>query len=431
MLERSGFENEIVNLGLRPPSPLGEGETSDYELPPEKLAPFQIRGGLYSPDFRKAQLAKDGIILTASKTGPEEGRLAARSPFSAKITKEIAQLERGRFNRWVQKYNAFIIHFDEVLRQIGRLRDLLSVGAPEEPKAMSGRQKASVYRKPGTQTDRDKKEAYRQWRVAPDSAQKNYLQTVKALARAYSEVDRQRGIYWEALNDFEKTIMEAKRLKKPVFEDAFPSLADLVGILTAGSVKGGAASLFAVGVDWFLEVRKMRQQYDEKLKRFLEDFKMIKAATAYDLAKIQRAGDDYWQSFSDRVEATHKLRDFRSETRQRAALFGEALGSNKLPDTVKAQIRMPPLVSDAWHALAVSGAHARNHFDAIMKEKPFLQWATMRYKKRTDFGYEDIDEVFIAFKRASSWSEVLTAQAVAEWKAKDALWEEMWTKFNV
>jgi hypothetical protein len=406
---------------------LGERET---QLPPEKLAPFEIRGGLYSPQWRKRELAADGIILTANRVGKEEKRLASKSPFPIKITKEIAQLEGGRFNRWVQKYNAFTIYFEEVLRQIGRLRDLLSVGAPGEPKAMSDPQRASVYRKPGMQIDRDKKDAYRQWRVAPDSAQKNYLQTVSALARAYSEVDRQRGLYWEALAEFEKTIMQAKGLKKPVFEDAFPSLADLIGTMT-GSAKAGAASGAAIMVDWYLEVRKMRQDYDEKLRRFLDDFKMIKDAKAYDLMKIDRAGNDYWQSFSDRGVAAKQLEQWRSETRQKAALFGEALGSNKLYDTVKAQLRMPPLVSDAWYALAKLGPEARSHYDKVMKERDFLQWAMPRYKKRRDFGFEDIDEVFIAFRRTFSWNEVLTNEAIAGWKAKDELWEKMWKNFNV
>jgi hypothetical protein len=412
MRERNSFETELFNLGLRetletsaPELLFGEKEALAYELPPKALAPFQVRGGLYLPGQKKAELSQSGIILTSNKVGKEEGKLAIRAPAPITINKELSRLEDHRFDRWVAKYNEFTIYFEEVLRAIGRLRDILSVGAPEEPTNMTDLQRASVWRKPGTQTKEDKKTKYRLWRVAPESAQAKFLATASALPGTYRLVDESRQAYWRALSRFERTIKEARRLKKPEFEDVFPSLADLVGTMT-GSAKAGAASVFAIGIDWYLEVRKRRKEYDEKLRIFKERAKTLKDIRTDDFEVLEKAAADYWRQFTERDMRLGLLNYLRSESRQKAAHFGEALGNPNAPDSVKAQLRMAPLVSDAWTVLAVMGPKALTSLNSTLKERAFMHWAKRRYQRGPDpYGAEEITKVLLAFDRADSWKE--------------------------
>jgi hypothetical protein len=49
--------------------------------------------------------------------------------------------DAAKLGEWVGRYNDFSHYFEEVLRAIGRLRDLLSAGSPEGPNDLTPVQK--------------------------------------------------------------------------------------------------------------------------------------------------------------------------------------------------------------------------------------------------------------------------------------------------
>ena len=170
----------------------------------------------------------------------------------------------------------------------------------------------------------------------------------------------------------------------------------------------------------------------KKLKIFKERVNTLKGIKIGNFEVLETAARDYWRKFNERDFASARRDHFRSESRQRAALFGESLGSPRWPDSIKAQLRMAPLVSDAWKALAVLGPKALKSLSSALKERAFMHWAKTRYQRgKNTYDIDGLHDVLLAFDRADSWREVITQEEVEEWQAMNALWDEMWNNFNV
>ena len=408
----------------------------DYEAPrpsPSPMELFQIKGGLYSAkDKAHAAQHPAGLVLTATVVGPQERRLWDRGPATISVGKEISRFEDGKLGAFVENYNEFTHHFEEVLRAIGRLRDLLSAGAPEAPTDLTPTQKFALRPTDDTQPTVEKKRSYREWRnaqelyAAGDGKGGLIAGRVYEVARTGREFELARQAFWQAQGKLRRTIAEAKRLDKPKFEALDIRLSDIV------SAVQGWWELAAVAVDAVLDARKKRAEYDAKMQRFAEIVKDTNAAVRDDFEAFRNAATVYWAKLTAHRTSAVECNKARIEARQKAALFGQALAPrSERRNHVLAAIRMPALVSDAWRALAIIGPPALKKLSAVLASPSLVERAAFHYGRSDPYGLDDVSQVIKAFKVAQSWKGVLTKDDVAEWVAMNRLWDETFNRFNV
>lgn len=439
MRQRIRFEMELAALGVEPtpssaalqPSlePSFERETPKVT---DKFDKYRIRGGLYSAK-EKAHAASHpkGLLLTVPPVlGKEERSLASRAPATLRIIKEMARFENGKLGDYVQHFNEFSNNFEEVLRHIGRLRDLLSAGAPEAPTDLTATQKLSLRPTDNTQPSNAKKKAYAHWRAA----QRLYAETdsrgALAKGRAHEVIlagrdfDGARMDYWHAVGQLQRTIAEAKRLKKPTF-DLDIKLADVVEVL-----QGEWGLLHAV--DYVLEARDKRQEYDRKMKAFEDIVKNADSALKDHFEALKRAGRQYWAKHAAYRTSLDARAAARGEARRAAAELGQELAPpRERRNAVLAGIRMPALVADAWRVLAIIGPLALKDLTAVLGSAALIDRATFHFAKPDPYGLSDLTAVRRSFAQAQSWKEVLTRDDVQEWVAMNRLWDETFNRFYV
>lgn len=442
MRERTRLEAELVALGLRRAGPalalVREREVyepREYQArvggAVDPMDRFRIRGGLYTAAEKKhAASHPRGLLLTAPVIGKQERSLVGRAPASLSISKELARFEAGKLGEYVQNYNDFSDLFEEVLRHIGRLRDLLSAGAPEAPTDLNATQQTSLRPTDNSQATAAKKRAYRDWR----NAQAEYATTdskgnlvggsVQQMLKASRAFDLSRQDFWQAQGEFRRTLAEAKRLGKPTF-DLDIKLADVVEV-----AQGGLGLLHVA--DYVLEARSKRKEYDAKMKVFADVVKNTNTALRDHFEAMKNAGEVYWERLADYRGSIDARNAARANARERVMLFGQELAPrSEKRNQVLATIRMPALVADAWRALAITGKAALRRLQAVLGSEELLKRANFHYAKRDPFGIEDITQIIQSFKRADSWKGVLTKDDVEEWAAMSKLWDETFTKFNV
>ena len=384
--------------------------------PGDPLDRYRIRGSLYSKEYQMwAAFDPSGLIRTSSAIGPEESRLAMDGPPGLAIGKELMRFENGRLGEFVLKFNEFTLYFDEVLRSIGRLRDLLSAGAPEAPTDLTLLQKRSLRPTDDFQPSRSRKQAYSDWRLR----QRAYA----ALRSTGREHELARHAYWRAHGQLLRTL--ATQIDKPTFESIALSLGDI-----ASAVTGGWAGVLVVLGDKLIETHKNRAEYNEAMKRFQELLKKTKAQVRDELEAMTEAGTVYWDNLEKYRKAIQAREEARASTREAAASLGqELLSPAERRGQMASEIRMPPMVSDAWRALALAGPTAFVKLSAVLKAGPLIERAVFHFAKPDPTRTSDIAAVIKAFKQAQSWKGVLTKDDVNEWIAVDKLWNETFEKF--
>jgi 3',5'-cyclic AMP phosphodiesterase CpdA len=414
---------------------LGEDNPPDSDQRPTELSDYQIKGGLYSAK-QKIFHAQDrrGLILTASVVCKWEEKLALRGPSTVVISKEMTRFEGNRLGEFVENFNEFTHYFDEVLRAIGRLRDLLSAGAPEAPTDMTPAQKFALRPTDDRQITGEKKRAYRDWREAQAryAAADGVHSLVFEVPRTGRQFDDARQTFWEAQGTLSRTIAQAKRDGKPKFKEIELKFSDLVSV--ALGVTGEDWKLVVLVADKVREALKNKAEYEAKLKEFSLLVKNIKGAIQDQFEAFRRAGATYWTEFEIHRETIAERDKARIEARRRAADFGQAIAPHAESRLhVLAAIRMPALVSDAWRALAIVGPPALAKLTSALASRGLIDRATFHYQKSKPdpFGVEDITNIIGALKRAESWKIVLTKNDVDEWVAMNNLWEETFNKFDV
>lgn len=438
MRERASFEAELIDLGSREvvealaiQQELAVSEPRVYEM----IEPYVIRGGLYGPR-EKAYHAEHraGLIRTSSVVGKQERNLAGRAPYTLSIGKEITRFEAGEMGKWVTEYNAFTHYFEEVLRSIGRLRDLLSAGAPEAPTDLTPVQKHALRPTDDTNPSGDKKDKYKQWRDAQDRyATERQGELIGGFVFEVTTTGRNfdfaRQAFWQAQGRLARSVAEGKRLKTPQLEGIDVSLADLAGVVSAGSGPGAVIAGLGILVDWALEARKHRKEYDAKMKQLEQMVKTAKGAIADDFEAFKGAGEKYWAHYSNHSMSIWERDKARGEARQAAARLGQELApSSETRGRVLAAIRMPALVSDAWRSLAIIGPTALKKLSSVLVARPLIEKAKFHYPPRP---LTEMDDIIKAYNRANSWKGVLTKEEVDEWKATNMLWVETFNTFNV
>ncbi len=409
-------------------SPLFESAplSSMLDLAPE---PYSIHGGLYNRDQKKYHAShRSGLLRTASIVGRQERKLYDLSPGRILIGKELTRYENGKLGDWIEDYNAFTDYFEEVLRAIGRLRDLISAGAPEAPGDMTPFQKLSF--KPTDDGARGGriKPPYQAWRAE----QEKYLKLVIDAAAIGREVGRRRKDFWQAQGELARAIGVAKRMSKPEFEAIDAKLSDVVSIATAGTLATGVVTGAAVLIDWIVEARKNREAYDRKLGLFIETVRDQKDAIKDRLEAMQNASARYWTDVT-RYRTTIDERDLaRKKSREAAGTFTQNLleRSEKRPSKY-GSVRMPAQIAEAWRTLAIVGPRALKLQTSLKQRWGLVDDAAKRFRrlKSDPLGVDDITQVARAALRADSWREVLTKDDVEEWIAMSGLWEETYTKF--
>lgn len=280
MRERNRLDIEVARLGLKP---LPQGLRAAREMTcislelesPDPMAPYYIVGGAYTPDQKRdASQHPRGLILTASVVGREERKLSVQGPSPINIGKDLTNFENGKLAEAIAHFNAFTFYFDEVLRAIGRLRDLLSAGAPEAPKLMSALQAHALRPTNDRSSDAPKNIAYDAWR----KAQREYVSASDAGKLnggvVYEVADKSKKIvaaryeFWQADGDLRR-ILKAK-LSAREFQAISLSMNSLASIIFSGSVKAAATAGASIGLDLILEARENRKDYDRQMKK-LED----------------------------------------------------------------------------------------------------------------------------------------------------------------
>jgi hypothetical protein len=446
MRERLTLEREVSLLEL-PAS--GRSNGYDLELPlafekatarsADPLDAFRIRGGLYSAT-EKTSVLKDpkGFLLTADVVmGKEERRIIPKGPTAIAIGRTLTRFEDGKLGDFIENYNAFTLYSDDILHAIGRLRDLLSVGAPEAPHELTRAQVRSLQRTNDAAPTVDKKSYYGQWRLAQEA----YIKSIYKVVNSSLQAGYQRAQYWGAQEKFRETL--SKKLDKPTFDAIDFKLSDLHGLATAGPVVGtsmsvvgsvGIAGLVLLG-DLIIDARKKRQEYDAQMRRFEEQLKRAKAEATTDYFNMRNFGKAYWDLVEQHAADLKDREERRKWARFSTALLGQklAVGVKDSQKALLAEIRMPEMVSDAWHTLAVVGPHARSKLSKALAAAPVVSRAMFHYQKsRPDpFENEDITRVVNAWRTANRWKAILTKEEVQEWIAMEKLWIEFFNKFNV
>ena len=399
----------------------------------DDLERYRIEGGRYSP--KEKQHAAEhlaGLVLTSPVIGKEEQKLSMRGPTPIFVSKEKMRFDGGRLGEFVSDFNEFTHYFDDVLHGIGRLRDLLSAGAPEAPTDMTATQKRALRPTDDTQPSLGKKDAYRNWLEAQAKYATMHAKgglpggLVFEVARTGRDFDKARQEFWEAKGKLSRTIAAAKGLTHPQF-DLQLKLSDLVSL-------ADPVTAVATGLDKLIEARQKRQEYDAKMKEFEAAVTSAGDAARDDFEAFKRASATYWTKVADHQAALEDRDNARIESRQRAAHVGQAIAEPaETRSPVLAGVRMPLLVADAWHALAVTGPPARQKLAKVLLGETVVVTASKK-----DWGWRDdpmelndITQIRLAWQQAQSWEVVLTKEEVEEWVAMDKLWEETLTKFNV
>ena len=438
MKERSRFEAELMDLGsqgvVKTFTMQQELEINDpraYEM----IEPYVIRGGLYDAREKAYHAGhRKGLIRTSSAVGKQERNLVGRAPYTLSIGKEMTRFESGEMGKWVAEYNEFTHHFEEVLRSIGRLRDLLSAGAPEAPTDLTPVQKRALRPTDDTKATGSKKDRYRQWRAAQDRyAAESQGELVGGfvfeVAQTGRDFDFARQAFWQAQGKLARSVAEGKRLKKPQFEDIDISLADIAGVVSAGSVPGAAIAGLGILVDWTLEARKHRKEYDAKMKHLEQMVQNAKGIIADDFEAFKGTGEKYWAHYFIHRRSIWERDKARDAARQAAALLGQELAPlSETRGIVLAAIRMPVLVSDAWRSLAIIGPKALKKLSSVLAARSLIEKAKFHYPPRP---YTEMYDILNAYNRANSWKGVLNKEEVDEWKAMNLFWVETFNKFNV
>lgn len=438
MKDRTRFETELVDLGLQqaPTSlrALREFEVADaFEAEtPDWLDEYRIRDGLYTREQkRRAAEHPKGLLLTASFVGKEERKLATRGPSTVSIGKELTRFKNGKLGEFVANFNEFTYFFDEVLREIGRLRDLVSAGCPEAPQLMTPRQKHALRPTDDRSGTNNKKIAYRLWR----SAQLAYAVTdrdgklVKGIAydapKLARSVARHRQAYWQAQGDLSRTL--EKHHNKPQYQMISVKISDIASVVLAG--KGAATSALVLGADLLLEARKNREEYNAKMKEFLAAVETRNEEIEDKLEKHRVAGESYWDAV-ETVQGALTQRDMvRRQARLAAGDFGQSLPSrSESRKPVLAEIRMPALVADAWRVLAMNGEEAKNKISTVVNERELVLEAKFHFEKPRP---EEIKKLVAAYNYAVKREPVLNRDEVKIWLETNKLWNEQFNKFNV
>lgn len=447
MRERTRFEAELVALGLRAASPAAlprrEFEVDDLReyqarVRPvaDPLAKFRIQGGLYSAAEKKYAITHPkGFMLTAPVLGKEERSLGGRAPATLTVSKELARFEGGRLGDYVQNYNDFSNLFEEVLRHIGRMRDLLSVGAPEAPTDLSKAQQHTLRPTDNSEATLMKKELFDRWRGAQQAYAEADSRGNLAGGRIHESLAASREFYlarqdfWQAQGELRRTIAEAKRLGKPTF-DLDIKLNDLAEIVMGINVVDSGLGLLHV-VDYMLEARNKRKEYDAKMKVFADVVKNTNEALRDRFEAMKNAGERYWTRLETYRTSLIERDKARVAARAAALRFGQAIApTSEKRDPVLALLRMPAAVSDAWRALAIVGPAALKKLQAVLTSKALLDRANFHYAKPDPLGLDDITQIRKSYARAASWTGVLTKDDVEEWVAMDKLWQEVFIRFN-
>jgi hypothetical protein len=404
----------------------------------EMIEPYVIRGGLYDPREKTYHAGhRKGLIRTSSIVGEQELNLVRRAPYTLSIGKEMTRFEAGEMGKWVADYNAFTHHFKEVLRSIGRLRDLLSAGAPEAPTDLTPVQKRALRPTDDTKASGSKKDRYRQWRAAQDRYAAEHQGKlvggfVFEVAQTGRDFDFARQAFWQAQGKLARSVAEGKRLKKPQFEDIDVSLADIAGVVSAGSVPGAAIAGLGILVDWALEARKHRKEYDAKMKQLEQMVKNAKGINADDFEAFKGAGEKYWAHYFNHRRSIWERDKARDAARQAAALLGQELAPlSETRGIVLGAIRMPALVSDAWRSLAIIGPNALKKLSSVLAARELIGKAKFHYQKTKPDPYSELSDIIRAYNMARSWRNVLTQEEIDEWKQMNKLWVETFDTFNV
>ena len=417
-----------------------EGSEATEELLVEGYDDYVIQGGRYTPEERRhAATDLSGLVLTSSVIGKFERRLTGRAPYPLSVGKEWDRFGSGRLGTFVADYNEFTNYLGEVLAAIGRLQDLLSAGAPEMPNLMTSAQKRALRPTTDRPEDTDKKILYRQWR----DEQARYATSeggvlgglVFEVGSTAGQFEEQRHAFWQAAGELKRTIENARRLgkDKPTYEALDLSLSDALALVDP-------YALAAKAVDLVVDAYQKRKEYDAKMSEFARRVGQATDEVKDRFEKLRDVEKSYWAALLRHRQAIRDLERTRPETRQKAALLGQKLAppGEKRPQ-VLAEIRMPILVADAWHALAVIGPAARAKLNKTLKGRDTVEEASRRdlsWRPKSMGGppadpFAEITQIRLAWQRANSWSPVLTSEDIQEWAAVDKLWDEAFTKFNV
>ena len=444
MRDRMRFEAELVALGLRQ-APASLGAEREFEVAaafeaetPDPLDAYRLLDGLYTPQQKRDAVSNPkGLLLTASVVGRQEQKLLGQGPATLSIGKELTRFENGKLGGFVANFNEFTYYFDEVLRGIGRLRDLLSAGCPEAPKLMTARQKQALRPTDNRSVTGEKKRAYRAWR----NAQQLYAVTTNGklvggfahrVAELAESVVLKRQAFWQAQGDLSRTL--EKVLDKPTYQMVSLKIADIASVVLADSVAGAASGGLVVLADLLLEARQNRKDYDAKMKEFLTALATKKGLVKDQLGTYQAAGQAYWND----VESLQNARAQRDLTRQQARVAAADFGQSLPPrsesrDPILAEIRMPALIADAWRVLAVNAGPAKTKLTAVIKERELVAKARFHFEKQRPDPWEaeDITRVMKAYNQALSWVPVLEPGQIKIWVNTNQLWDEQFNKFNV
>ncbi len=401
---------------------------------------YAIRGNRYtSQEKQYASTHPSGLVLTSSVIGRLERRLTARAPWPLSVSKEWARFGAGRLGDFVTDYNDFVQYFGEVLTAIGRLQDLLSAGAPELPNLMTSRQKYALRPTTDRPEDTDKKILYRQWR----DEQAKYANAEGGILRGLvfdaastaGQFEVQRHEFWQAAGELKRTIAEAKRLgkNKPTYDALELSLSDALVLVNPYASAAKA-------IDIVVDAYQKRKEYEEKMNEFAARVSGANDEVKDRYEKLRDVEKSYWAALLRHRQSVLDRDRTRLEARQKAALLGQKLappGERRL--SVLAEIRMPILVADAWHALAVIGPPSRAKLSNALKGRAVVEEASRRdlsWRPKSMSGppadpFAEITQIRRAWQQANSWSSILASDDVEEWTAVHKLWDEVFTKFNV
>jgi hypothetical protein len=287
--------------------------------------------------------------------------------------------------------------------------------------------------------DTDKKILYRQWRdeqakyaTSEGGVLRGLVFDVAAMA---GRLEEQRHEFWQAAGALKRAIADAKRLgkDKPTYDALDLSLSDALTLVDP-------YALAAKGIDLVVDAYQKRKEYDEKMSVFAARVGQANDEVKDKFEKLRDVQKSYWAALLRHRQSVQDRDRTRVEARQKAALLGQRLAppGEKRPH-VLAEVRMPILVADAWHALAVIGPPARSKLNKALKGRSVVEEASRKDLswRPTVMGgppanpFADITQIRLAWQRANSWTPVLAADEIDEWRAVNRLWEEVFTRFNV
>ena len=261
------------------------------------------------------------------------------------------------------------------------------------------------------------------------------------VADAVIEADLGRQEFWQAKGKMERTLEEAKRLakNKPEFNLDI-KFGDIVGLATnavAAVATGGTTAIISAaagGADMVQGARKARQDYDKKMIEFGELIKGANQEIRDDFEAFKGASSSYWILANEHQKAIQARENARLESRQRAALLGQSIADpSEKRDPVLAEVRMPVMVSDAWHALATIGPATRAKLLEVLRGANVVVAASKQgWKWRADsMRLEEISQIRDAWYRTKSWEPLLAKDQIEWWIDTDNLWKDTFNKFNV